>query len=119
MKENTIYKLSKKFALRIIKLFEYLRNEKGEYVISKQIYRSGTSIGANVAESPFAQSDAETLVLIRLLSAKAVVHMDSLHVNLLIADSRKKHHQQGNAVSSAGKAQQVASVFYRCKFSAK
>lgn len=71
MKENTIYKLSKKFALRIIKLFEYLRNEKGEYVISKQIYRSGTSIGANVAESPFAQSDADYVHKLRIALKEA------------------------------------------------
>ncbi len=59
MAENVIYRLSKKFALRIIKLYSYLYDEKREYVISKQIYRSGTSIGANIAESFFAQSEAD------------------------------------------------------------
>jgi len=59
MSENVIYKLSKQFALRIIKLFRYLQDEKKEFVISKQIYRSGTSIGANIAESFYAQSDAD------------------------------------------------------------
>ena len=59
MGENVIYKLSKKFALRIIKLYKYLNDEKKEFVISKQIYRSATSIGANIAESTFAQSDAD------------------------------------------------------------
>jgi four helix bundle protein len=57
--ENVIYKLSKRFALRIIKLYTYLYEQKKEYVISKQLYRSGTSIGANVAESVFAQSNAD------------------------------------------------------------
>lgn len=37
----------------------YLRNEQNEFVMSKQIYRSGTSIGANIAESIYAQSDAD------------------------------------------------------------
>ena len=59
MSNNTIYLLSKRFALRIIKLYSYLNNEKKEFVISKQIYRSGTSIGANIAESVYAQSDAD------------------------------------------------------------
>ena len=59
MSDNVIYKLSKTFALRIINLYSYLYNEKKEYVISKQIYRSGTSIGANIAESIYAQSEAD------------------------------------------------------------
>ena len=59
MGENVIYKLSKKFALRIIKLYKYLCDEKKEFIISKQLYRSATSIGANIAESTYAQSDAD------------------------------------------------------------
>lgn len=59
MTDNVIYKLSKKFALRIISLHSYLSDSKREYVMANQIYRSGTSIGANVAESVFAQSDAD------------------------------------------------------------
>ena len=59
MENNVIYNLSKKFSLRIIKLYSYLCDEKKEYVISKQLYRSGTSIGANIAESIYAQSDAD------------------------------------------------------------
>lgn len=59
MAESVVYKLSKQFALRIVKLYLYLRNEKHETVMSLQVYRSGTSIGANLAESVFAQSDAD------------------------------------------------------------
>ena len=59
MNDNVIYKLGKTFALRIIKLYTYLCDEKKEYVISKQIYRCGTSIGANIAESIYAQSEAD------------------------------------------------------------
>ena len=59
MGDSVIYKLSKSYALRIIKLYSYLCDEKKEYVISKQIYSSGTSIGANIAESIYAQSDAD------------------------------------------------------------
>jgi four helix bundle protein len=54
--ENTIVTKSKAFALRIIKLYKYLYNKKREFVLSKQIIRSGTSIGANVREATRAQS---------------------------------------------------------------
>jgi len=56
IEENIVLKNSKLFAIRIIKLYKYLVNDKQEYVISKQILRSGTSIGANVRESVNAQS---------------------------------------------------------------
>ena len=55
-KENKILNISKAFAIRIIRLFQYLQNEKKEFVLSKQLLRSGTSIGANVRESVHAQS---------------------------------------------------------------
>ena len=59
MGKSIVYELSKKFALRIVKLYAYLHDERKEHVISKQIYRCGTSIGANLAEGQFAQSDAD------------------------------------------------------------
>jgi len=59
MKEIVIANLSMDFALRIVKLYKYLCNEKTEYVMSKQLLRSGTSIGANIAESEHAQSTAD------------------------------------------------------------
>ena len=58
-KDNPIAELTKKFALRIIKMYNYLKEEKKEYVLSKQVLRSGTSIGANVRESIYAQSRAD------------------------------------------------------------
>lgn len=57
--ENIILVKSKAFALRIVKLFKFLCEEKKEYVLSKQILRSGTSIGANVKEASLAQSKAD------------------------------------------------------------
>ena len=57
MKENNQIAIdSKKFAIRIVKLYKYLNDVKKEFVISKQILRSGTSIGANISESVYAQS---------------------------------------------------------------
>ena len=58
-KENILAEKSYAFAIRIIKLSQYLIAEKREYVLSKQIMRSGTSIGALVSESKFAQSQAD------------------------------------------------------------
>ena len=54
--DNHIQIESKAFAIRIIKLYKYLKENKQVYVLSKQVLRSGTSIGANVRESVNAQS---------------------------------------------------------------
>lgn len=51
MKENTIRNKTFDFALRIVKLSRFLIDEKNEYILSKQILRSGTSIGANIEET--------------------------------------------------------------------
>ena len=51
MSENVILEKSKSLAVRMVKLYKYLREEKQEYVLSKQVLRSGTSIGANVREA--------------------------------------------------------------------
>ncbi len=59
MKVIVIANLSLNFALRIVKLYNYLCDDKQEYVMSKQLLRSGTSIGANIAESEHAQSKAD------------------------------------------------------------
>jgi len=50
---------SKAFALRVIRLYKYLCDEKKEYILSKQLMRSGTSIGANIAEAFYGQSEAD------------------------------------------------------------
>ena len=57
--ENVIENKSFEFAIRIVKLYKHLSNAKKEYVLSKQLLRSGTSIGANVAEAQQAQSRAD------------------------------------------------------------
>ena len=47
------------FAIKIVNLYKFLTNEKKEYILSKQILRSGTSIGANIKESRHAESNAD------------------------------------------------------------
>ena len=53
---NNVYELSRDFALRIVNLYKFLTDEKKEFVISKQLLRSGTSIGANSFEGKNAYS---------------------------------------------------------------
>ena len=50
-KENIVKEKSYKFSLRIVKLFKYLVENKKEFVLSKQVLRCGTSIGANIEEA--------------------------------------------------------------------
>ena len=59
MKENVLREKSYQFALRIVKFYKFIANEQREYVLSKQILRSGTSIGANVEEANHAQSKSD------------------------------------------------------------
>ncbi len=55
-KENVIQDKSYEFALQIVKLFKYLQEEKKEFILSKQLLRCGTSIGANIEEAIGGQS---------------------------------------------------------------
>ena len=59
MNNNVIEEKSFDFAVRIVKLYRHLNNEKKEFTLSKQLLRSGTSIGANVTEAQKAQSPAD------------------------------------------------------------
>jgi four helix bundle protein len=60
MKEQNVLKdKSYQFAIRIVKLYQFLKDEKKEFTLSKQILRSGTSVGANVEEAIGAQSQKD------------------------------------------------------------
>ena len=59
MNSTAVQEKSFRFAVRIVNLCRYLQTERKEYVLSKQLLRSGTSIGANIAESQQAQSRAD------------------------------------------------------------
>lgn len=56
MKENIIKEKSFAFAIRIVKLYQYLQDSKKEFVLSKQLLRSGTSVGAMVREAEHSES---------------------------------------------------------------
>ena len=59
MKENVLLEKSFAFAIRVVKAYKYLVDEKKEFILSKQFLRSGTSIGANCEESVGGQSKAD------------------------------------------------------------
>ena len=69
--ERIIQNKSFQFAIRIVKLCQYLQNESKEYVLSKQLLRSGTSIGANVSEAQQAQSKADFINKINIALKEA------------------------------------------------
>ncbi|MFZ1699550.1 MAG: four helix bundle protein [Pyrinomonadaceae bacterium] len=71
-KENPLRSKSYSFALRIVKAYKYLASEKKEFVLSKQLLRSGTSIGANVAEANQAQSRADFISKLSIALKEAV-----------------------------------------------
>ena len=66
MKENIVFVKSKQFAVRIINLYKYLCDEKKEFVLSKQVLRSGTSIGANAREANRSQSTNEFIAKLNI-----------------------------------------------------
>lgn len=73
-KSNPLYDKSYNFALLIIKVYKFLADEKKEYILSKQLLRCGTSIGANVAEANGAISNSD-------FSAKiSIAYKESLEV---------------------------------------
>ena len=69
---NVIDQKSFLFAVRIAKLCRYLQENKKEYILSKQLLRSGTSIGANVAESQQAQSRPDFISKLNIALKEAV-----------------------------------------------
>ena len=98
MEQNIIKIKSFHFAIHIVNLYKYLCAEKKEYVMSKQLLRSGTSIGANVAEAQQAQSrpdfisklsialkeTTETKYWLRLL--KETDYLEESEFNLVFSD---------------------------------
>jgi four helix bundle protein len=100
-KANVIVKKSFAFAVRAVKLYQFLVKEKGEFVLSKQMMRSATSIGANVEEAEGAISKAdftnkisiaykearETHYWIRLLHATD--YLDKIGFDAIVHDSEE------------------------------
>jgi four helix bundle protein len=71
MKENVIKDKSFAFALRIVKLYKFLCENKKEYVLSKQLLRSGTAVGALIREAEHAESKADFIHKIAIAQKEA------------------------------------------------
>lgn len=70
--ENSAKEKSKRFAVRVVKLYRFLRENKSEYVMSKQLLRCGTSIGANLAEAECAISKKDFLAKVYIALKECV-----------------------------------------------
>ena len=81
---NVIINKSREFAKRIVYLGKYLRNEKKEYDLSKQIVRSGTSIGANVFEAQNGQTKADFASKMNIALKEAT---ETMYWLMLLADT--------------------------------
>ena len=89
-KNNQVAVKTKTFANRIIKLYKFLIDVKREHVLSKQILRSGTSIGANIRESIYAQSKADFINKMSIAlkeSSETEYWLELLHDNGYIDDN--------------------------------
>ena len=71
MKDNAIQRKSLAFSVRIVNLYKHLTTQEKEYILSRQICKSGTSIGANIAEAQRAQSTADFVAKMKIALKEA------------------------------------------------
>ena len=69
---NPVKEKSFNFSIRIVNLYKYLTEEKAEYILSKQLLKSGTSICANVSESQAAQSNSDFIAKLHIAFKEAL-----------------------------------------------
>ena len=116
--ESTLVDKSKRFAVRVVRLCRWLQREKQDYVISRQIIRSGTSIGANIAEAQYAISKADfqsKLYIAMKESAETAYWIDLLYETDYITSSQYRSLKQDNdellkMLTSATKTARTPSV---------
>ena len=104
MSDNLIDKRSYAFALRIVKAYKFLCKEKGEHILSKQLLRSGTAIGALMREAKFAQSRADFVnkASVALKEANETLYwIDLLHDSGYIDDNTYSSiHNEAHEITS-------------------
>ena len=112
--ENIIQEKTFEFAVRIVNLYKYLCDEKKEFVLSKQVLRSGTSIGANIEESIGGQSDRDflTKVTIAYKEARETVYW----LKLLLATNYMNKEQ---ADSLLGDANEICKILGKIQITFK
>ena len=102
--DNPIEKRAYQFALRIVKAYKFLTRQQSEFVLSKQMLRSGTSIGAMMREAKFAQSRADFLskTSIALKEANETLYwIELLHDSEYIDDKTfESIHNEANEITS-------------------
>ena len=101
MKDNAIKDKSFEFSVRIVNMYKFLTNEKKEFIMSKQVFRSGTSIGANICEALQSISPAEFISKLSISLKEAsetdywlrLLHrtgyIDDIEFNSIIADCQE------------------------------
>lgn len=95
--ENVVYDRALNFSVRIVKLYRYLVEDKVEYVMSKQLLRSGTSIGANISESVSAESTSDFIHKLAISQKEAE---ETLYWLLLLFKTDYLSETQYNSVSA-------------------
>jgi four helix bundle protein len=95
MKENVLLSKSLSFAARILKLNKHLNKEKKEYIIAKQIYRSATSIGANINEANYGVSKADFITKLQI-SLKETAETEYWLRLLILSDNLEEN--MGNSL---------------------
>jgi len=93
--ENIIQQKSFAFSIRIVNLYKFLSEEKKEYVLSKQLLRSGTSIGANIEESIGGQSPKDFLSKISISYKEA---RESIYWIKLLSATQYISHEQADSL---------------------
>ncbi len=91
MRENVIKNKSFQFAIRIVKLYQFLYNEKKEFILSNQLLRSGTSIGAMVREAEHSESKADFIHKLAIAQKEineTIYWLELLKENKLFNNSR-------------------------------
>ena len=98
-RENIIQEKTFAFAIRIVKLYKFLYEDKKEFILSKQILRSGTSIGANIEESIGGQSDKDffTKITIAYKEARETIYW----LKLLLATDYLNQEQADSLLNDA------------------
>ena len=93
MSEGIVRDKSKKFALRVVRLYSHLNNTKREFVISKQLLRCGTSVGANIREAEHAMSKREFIAKMNISlkeAAESEYWLELLHESGYISKNEFK-----------------------------
>ena len=94
-KGNVIQEKSFAFAVRIVNLYKYLKEENKEYVLSKQLLRSGTSIGANVEEAIGGQSEKDFLSKLSIAYKET---RESMYWIKLLKETKYLSEEQSNSL---------------------